>query len=99
MVIYPDLAFLLNSLADFLALSATAWLAGLPLRWRRILGAALLGGLYGAACLLPQLAAMGGILPQAFAAAGLVWVAFRRKSAFLNTPLPDGHLNRPSQTP
>lgn len=83
MVIYPDLAFLLNSLADFLALSATAWLAGLPLRWRRILGAALLGGLYGAACLLPQLAAMGGILPQAFAAAGLVWVAFRRKSAFL----------------
>ena len=53
MVIYPDLAFLLNSLADFLALSATAWLAGLPRRWRRILGAALLGGLYGAACLLP----------------------------------------------
>ena len=82
-VLYPDLAFFLNSLTDLLALSATAKLAGLPLRWRRLLAAALLGGVYGAACLLPPLAFAGGLLPQAGIAMALVWIAFRRKETFL----------------
>ena len=80
---YPDLAFLLNSLTDLLALSATALLAGLPLRWRRLLAAAVLGGVYGALCLLPPLAPAGGPLPQTLIAALLVWVAFGRRDAFL----------------
>ena len=87
MVIYPDLAFLLNSLTDFIALSATARLAGLPLRWRRILAAALLGGVYGALCLLPPLAAAGGLIPQALTAGALVWIAFGRKDTFLRQML------------
>lgn len=82
-VLYPDLAFFLNSLTDLLALSATAKLAGLPLRRRRLLGAAALGGVYGAACLLPPLAFAGGLLPQAGIAMALVWIAFRRKETFL----------------
>lgn len=86
-VIYPDLAFLLNGLTDFLALSATAKLAGLPLRRRRVLAAALLGGAYGVLCLLPPLAAAGGLIPQALTAAALVWIAFGRKNAFLRQML------------
>ena len=56
MVVYLDLAFFLNSAADALALYVTARLAGLPVRRLRILAAAVLGGAYGAACLLPPLA-------------------------------------------
>lgn len=82
-VLYPDLAFLLNSLTDLLALSATAKLAGLPFRWHRLLGAAALGGVYGVLCLLPSLAFAGGFLPQAGTAMALVWIAFRRKDTFL----------------
>lgn len=82
MVLYPDLAFLLNSLTDLMALSATARLAGLPLRWKRLLPAAALGGLYGALCLLPPCKAAGGALWQALAAALLIWVAFGASSLF-----------------
>ena len=82
MVLYPDLVFLLNGFTDLLALSATAKLSGLPLRRRRLLGAAALGGLYGALCLLPPLAFAGGFLPQAGAAMALVWIAFRRRDTF-----------------
>ena len=82
-VLYPDLAFLLNSLTDLLALSATAKLAGLPFRWHRLLGAAALGGVYGVLCLLTSLAFAGGFLPQAGTAMALVWIAFRRKDTFL----------------
>ena len=82
MVLYPDLAFLLNSLTDLMALIATARLAGLPLRWKRLLPAAALGGLYGALCLLPPCKAAGGVLWQALAAALLIWVAFGVSSLF-----------------
>ena len=82
MVVYLDLTFFLNALTDLAALSATAKLSGLPLRRRRLLGASVLGGVYGAACLLPPLTFAGGLLPQAGAAMALVWIAFRRRDAF-----------------
>ena len=80
---YPDLAFLLNSLTDLLALSATARLAGLPLRWKRLLAAAALGGLYGVICLLPPTAAANSVIFQMLVAAALIWVAFGPTSFFL----------------
>ena len=82
MVVYLDLTFFLNALTDLAALSATAKLSGLPLRRRRLLGASVLGGGYGAPCLLPPLPFAGGLLPQAGAAMALVWIAFRRRDAF-----------------
>lgn len=80
---YPDLAFLLNSATDLLALSATARLAGLPLRWRRLLAAAALGGVYGVICLLPPTAAAGNVIVQGLMAAVLVWISFGLSAFFL----------------
>ena len=53
MVIYLDIAFLLNALADALALYGTARLTGLPVQKLRLAAAAALGGTYGAVCALP----------------------------------------------
>lgn len=54
-VIYIDSVFLLNALMDYLLLLCAARLAGLPLRRRRYLLAALAGGAYAAAVFLPGL--------------------------------------------
>ena len=83
MVVYVDIAFLLNCLADGAALYATGRLSGLPVKKRRLLAAALLGGTYGALCVLPGWGALASFLPQTAAAAGLVWAAFGRRGAFL----------------
>lgn len=60
--IYLDLAVGLNTLVDFLLLMGTNALAGFPARWKRCLGAALLGGGYAGSCLLPGLRFLGSIL-------------------------------------
>lgn len=83
MVIYLDLAFLINGLADALALYGTARLAGLPVQRLRLLAAAALGGTYGAVCSLPGLAAAAGPVWQTAMAAALVRLAFGRGEAFL----------------
>lgn len=83
MVVYLDLAFLLNCLTDALALYATARLSGLRVRSRRLLAASLLGGTYGMLCTLPPLRSAAAFFPQMAAAAALVWLAFGRCEAFL----------------
>lgn len=83
MVVYLDLAFFLSFGADALALYVTARLSGLPIRGRRFLLAALLGGVYGAVCLLPPLAGLGSFFPQLAAALGLVALAFGRRGPVL----------------
>ncbi|MBD5161355.1 MAG: sigma-E processing peptidase SpoIIGA [Oscillibacter sp.] len=83
MIIYLDMAFLLNCLTDAAALYVTGRLAGLPLEKKRILAASLLGGTYGALCALPGLGMAASFLPQLLAAAGLVRLAFGRREAFL----------------
>ena len=62
MRVYLDLAVALNALVDFLLLMGTNALAGFPSQWKRNLAAAVLGGLYGGLCLLPQFRFLGGIL-------------------------------------
>lgn len=54
-VIYIDSVFALNALMDYLLLLSAARLAGLPLRRRRYVLAALAGGAYAAAVFLPGL--------------------------------------------
>lgn len=53
MTVYLDLVVLLNFLVDLLLLMGTNRLAGYPASPGRAAAAALLGGLYGGACLLP----------------------------------------------
>lgn len=83
MVVYVDIAFLLNCLTDGAALYVTGRLSGLPVGKGRLLAAALLGGTYGALCVLPGWSALASPLPQAAAAAGLVWLAFGERGTFL----------------
>ena len=83
MVVYVDIAFLLNCITDGAALYAAGRLSGLPVRKKRLLAAALLGGTYGALCVLPGWGALASLLPQTAAAAGLVWLVFRDRGAFL----------------
>lgn len=83
MVLYLDLVFLLNSGVDALALYITAMLAGLPVRWRRLLTAAALGGTYGVICLLPACSAAGGMLGKLAAAMGLIYFSFGAGRDFL----------------
>ncbi len=54
-VVYVDSVFVLNALMDYLLLLTTARLAGVPLRRKRYVLAALLGGLYAVAVFLPGL--------------------------------------------
>lgn len=59
---YLDLALLLNSLVDGLLLFGTNRLTGCKPRWSRCLLAALVGGLYGRACLTPGFYFLGNTL-------------------------------------
>lgn len=83
MVVYVDIAFFLNCLADAAALAATGRLAGLPLSKKRLSGAALTGGVYGALCALPGLEAVSAFPFQALMAAVLVRLAFGRRGDLL----------------
>lgn len=58
-VVYLDRIVVLNGIVDYLLLLSTAWLSGLPLRRRRLLLWAALGGVYAAAVFLPGLAVLG----------------------------------------
>lgn len=83
MVVYLDVAFFLNCLADGLALYITARMSGLPVRRSRLLLAAALGGVYGALCALPVFSGAAAVLPQMAIGAALVRLAFGRQDTFL----------------
>lgn len=83
MVVYLDLAFLVNGLADAAALYVTARLAGLAVNGKRLAAAGLLGGTYGAACAVPGLGFLTAFPTQLAAAAGLVRLGLGRREDFL----------------
>ena len=62
MVVYLDLVMLLNAAVDFLLLLGTNRLSGFPVGMKRLIPAALLGGIYGGVCLLPSFHFLGNIL-------------------------------------
>lgn len=45
--VYADVSFLINFIMDFMVLWATAKLSGMPIKYGRFMGVALLGGIYG----------------------------------------------------
>lgn len=79
MVIYLDLAFLLNALADAGALYLTGRLTGRRPTWGRLALAAALGGLYGTGCVVPSLDWLALAPVRLFAAAGLVTLVYGRE--------------------
>lgn len=61
MRVYVDIVAILNFLVDYLLILGTNRLAGFQPEYRRSAAAALLGGIYGGACLLPELSFLGGM--------------------------------------
>ena len=61
MAVYADLVMVINAGVDLLLLAAADRLTGFPVEWKRILPAAVLGGLYGGVCLFRQLRFLGSI--------------------------------------
>lgn len=78
-VVYLDRVFLLNLLVDHLLLTATARLAGRPLRRGRLLLCAAGGGLYAAAVFLPCLGFLAHPLCRLAAGAAMGLLAWRRE--------------------
>ena len=76
MVIYLDQAFLLNSLLDYLLLSACSTVTATPRNRPRLVLAAILGGLYAVGSLLPELRFLGKLGYQMLFAGALCLVAF-----------------------
>lgn len=62
MVVYADLAILLNFAVDLCLLLGTNRLCGYGSTWKRVLPAAALGSVYGVLSLLPGMRFMGNIL-------------------------------------
>ena len=75
-VVYLDSVFVLNSVMDYLLVLSTARLAGIPLRRRRYLLAALAGGAYAAAVFLPGLSFLSAAPVKAAAGELMTLIAF-----------------------
>lgn len=61
MAVYADLVMVINAGVDLLLLAAADRLAGFPVEWKRLIPAAVLGGIYGGACLFHGLAFLAGV--------------------------------------
>lgn len=53
-VVYTDSVFFLNALMDYFLLLATAILSGIPLKRKRYVASAFLGGIYAVCCFFPE---------------------------------------------
>ena len=76
MTVYVDLLFGLNTVINYLLLRGSAAVSGCPAPPWRLLGAACLGGLYAAVCLLPGLESLQGLAGQTACGAGMLVAAF-----------------------
>ena len=76
MVVYADLAILLNFGVDLCLLLGTNRLCGYGTSWKRVLPAAILGSLYGGACLLPGMRFLGNLLWRILILAIMSVIAF-----------------------
>ncbi len=76
MRVYLDLVLVINFLVDFLLILATDRLCGYPPSLGRAARAALLGGIYGAACFLPGFHFLGNMLWKTVSLSLMTWIAF-----------------------
>lgn len=76
MKVYVDLVALINFLVDFLLLLGTNRLCGYPWGVGRAVLAAIVGGIYGGVCLIPELYFLGNTLWRVVSLALISWIAF-----------------------
>ena len=76
MTVYLDQVWLINGLVDYLLLVVSGNLTAVTIRRKRILFAGMLGGIYGAICLLPGWGFLSGLFWRLVVAAVLCLVAF-----------------------
>lgn len=76
MQIYVDIIIVLNFLVDFLLLLGTNRLTGFPPGYGRSAAAAVLGGIYGGACLLPGFRFLGNMLWRIVSLGLIAGIAF-----------------------
>ncbi len=76
MTVYLDSVMLLNFLVDFLLLLAAGRLCGYPVRIRRALLAAVIGGAYAGCCLLPGFYFLGNTLWRLVSLTGMSVIAY-----------------------
>ena len=90
MTVYLDAVVLLNFLVDGLLLLGTNRLTGYPPGWKRVIPAAVLGGVYAGMCMLPPLQLLGSVAfrllclgVMSVIAFGWNWSALRRGAVFV----------------
>lgn len=83
MTVYWEVVVALNAAVDFLLLIGCEHLSGHPPRWRRLVLAALLGGVYAGVCLLPGCRFLGNLLWRVVALGLMGVVAFGRSRSAL----------------
>lgn len=76
MTVYLDLVMGLNFVVDLLLLLGTNRLSGFPPGWGRVLPAALLGGIYAGACMLPTFRFLGNGLWRVVSLGSMGLIAF-----------------------
>lgn len=83
MTIYLDQAFLLNGLVDYLLLTVSGSILGLPLRRKRLLLAGVVGGVYAALSLLPSFLFLQSFFWKFLMAGVLCFLAFGTRRGLL----------------
>lgn len=86
-VVYVDSVFVLNTLMDYLLVLSTGRLAGVPLRRRRYILAALAGGAYAVAVFLPGCGFLSATPVKLAAGVLLALAAFGGEARFLRLTL------------
>lgn len=86
-VVYVDSVFILNAVMDYLLCLVTARLAGIPLRRRRYLLAALAGGAYAVAAFLPGCGFLSTTPVKLVAGVLMALVAYGSEERFLRLML------------
>ena len=76
MIVYLDMVALLNFVVDYLLLLGTNRLCGYPPGWGRSALSAALGGIYGAACMLPDVRFLGNTFWRIVILGLMGWIAF-----------------------
>ena len=83
MNVYIDEMFLINTITNFLLLTAAAKASGENLRFRRAVLAACMGGIYGIFMIFPNLKPYTGLFFRFAFSAVMLFVAFGKRKSFL----------------
>lgn len=73
---YVDLVLMLNFVLDAAVLAMTAWVRGVPLRWKRIIASAFIGAAYAGMMFVPALALLFTLGVKLALSLLMVWMAF-----------------------